>query len=172
MKVFIEEQRITSWWIHVILILSIGVPIFLIGQELYITEAKGGELIVGSAVLLLLMFGVYGLIISMRLRTRIDEVGVHFQYSPFHRNDRILSWQDVKTISVRKYSALIEYGGWGIRSRGLRSKRRGIAYTIRGNMGIQLLLKSGEKILIGTQKPQEAEKVLYTYQAKFTSHVH
>ena len=49
----------------------------------------------------------------------------------------------------------MDYGGWGIKY-GLK----GLAYNISGNFGIQLELKSGSKILIGTQKPDEVKKLL------------
>jgi len=58
---------------------------------------------------------------------------------------------------VRKYSPIGEYGGWGYRVAG---KRSGVAYNISGNMGIQIELKNGKKILLGTRKPEEAKEAL------------
>jgi len=56
---------------------------------------------------------------------------------------------------VRKYSAVSEYGGWGIK--GTSNNR---ALNISGNMGIQLETKEGKKILIGTHDSEEVTKVL------------
>jgi len=170
MKIFVEEQRMTSWWIHAILILSIGVPILLMGEQLYTEETVDGDLQIAAVILLVTMLGVYGLIFSMRLKTRIDEVGIHFQFSPFQRSLRTVHWTEISEVSVRKYRALIEYGGWGIRSRGLKIRHRGIAYTMQGNKGIQLVLTTGKKILIGTQNPEDAKKTLKTYEAKCTTY--
>jgi len=36
----------------------------------------------------------------------------------------------------------------------------GIAYNVKGNMGLQLYLKNGAKILIGTQKPAGVERAM------------
>ena len=37
-------------------------------------------------------------------------------------------------------------------------KGKGVAYNVSGNKGLQIVLKSCKKILIGTQKPEEIEK--------------
>ena len=56
---------------------------------------------------------------------------------------------------TRTYRPVRDYGGWGI-----RWGRDGKAYIIVGNEGLQLLLGDGEKILIGSQRPQELEAAL------------
>jgi len=43
-------------------------------------------------------------------------------------------------------------------------KKAGVAYNISGNMGLQLELKNGKKILLGTRKPTELEDVLKKVQ--------
>ena len=39
-------------------------------------------------------------------------------------------------------------------------RRKGIAYTVSGNIGLQVELKNGKKILIGTRTGQQIEEVL------------
>jgi hypothetical protein len=58
-------------------------------------------------------------------------------------------------VKVREYRPLAEYGGWGVRGFG---KNR--ALNVSGNFGLQLVMKDGAKMLIGTQKPQELEDFL------------
>jgi hypothetical protein len=43
---------------------------------------------------------------------------------------------------------------------------KGKSVTISGDIGIQLKLKNGKLLLIGTQKKSEASKVLENYQKK------
>jgi hypothetical protein len=62
---------------------------------------------------------------------------------------RRIPFRDIASYEVRTYSALREYGGWGI-----RLGRNGKAYNKKGSSGIQLVLASGERILIGTQEPE------------------
>ena len=47
-------------------------------------------------------------------------------------------------------------GGFGLRY----SFKYGRAVNVAGNFGIQLELKTGKKLLIGTSRPEEVEKVL------------
>lgn len=51
----------------------------------------------------------------------------------------------------------MDYGGWGFRF-GLFGKGR--ALNVSGNKGIQLVLTDGTRLLIGTNKPDEARQAL------------
>jgi hypothetical protein len=93
---------------------------------------------------------------SLKLYTRIDSEGVHFRMTPFHFREKVIYWDEIDQIHVRQYSPIKEYGGWGIRMGG----KNGNAFNVRGNYGIQLVRKNGKKILLGTQRPQEAARHL------------
>jgi hypothetical protein len=66
---------------------------------------------------------------------------------------KFFSWEEIEKISVREYSPLFEYGGWGIR-RG----KSGRAYNVKGNIGLQLVLKNGKKILLELKKQKNSNK--------------
>ncbi|MGK0329715.1 MAG: hypothetical protein ACJAXF_003214, partial [Polaribacter sp.] len=66
----------------------------------------------------------------------------------------------------RTYLPISEFGGWGLRGGFFFNKGKEKAVNISGNIGIQLILKSGKKLLIGTQKESEAKSVLETYKSK------
>jgi len=51
---------------------------------------------------------------------------------------------------ARRYHPLREYGGWGI-----RSGRDGRAFTISGRGGVQLVLRSGMRVLVGSRQAAE-----------------
>jgi hypothetical protein len=104
----------------------------------------------------ILPFFILVLFASFRLHTRINSTGIYYRFFPFHLKKKALLWDDVATATVRKYSPLGEYGGWGVRY-GFKS---GTAYNVSGNTGLQLVLKNGKKILIGTLKPEELQTVL------------
>jgi hypothetical protein len=53
---------------------------------------------------------------------------------------------------IRQYSAIKEYGGWGLRI-GLLGK--GTAYNVSGDKGLQLEFTTNKKILIGTNRADE-----------------
>lgn len=50
---------------------------------------------------------------------------------------------------ARSYRPLLEYGGWGI-----RLGPSGRAFTMRGQRGAQLILKSGTRLLIGSENAE------------------
>jgi hypothetical protein len=76
-----------------------------------------------------------------------------------------VKWSEIKSIQLRKYKPIREYGGWGIRF----SFTEGKAYTIKGDEGIQLVLNSGKKFLIGTQKTKELRNYLEEIKISFNS---
>jgi hypothetical protein len=164
MKIFLEEQRFAQLWLHIVLIVSFMIPLIMITIELLQVNGKNNEAQVSLFVLVGAFIFIYGIILSMKLTFRIDENGIYYRFIPFHFSDRFLPWNEISKAYVRKYNAIYEYGGWGLRMGFFR--KRGSAINVSGNMGLQLELKNGKKLLIGTQKEAEVERVLKTYQSK------
>ena len=159
MKVFKEEQRFRQVWLMVLLGFSLLVPVGLIIKE-YIkdntsmttNEFLGSLIGIIASVLLIFIF---------KLSTRIDEKGIHYQFFPFHFSMKTLLWSEITKAEIRTYDPIGEYGGWGLRYS--FNKKKGNAVNVSGNIGIQLTLKNGKKLLIGTQKKEAVSSVLKTY---------
>lgn len=163
MKVFKEEQRFTQLWLIIILIFSSIVPISVL-----ISEYKKNEN--SSSVALFLMILVVIIlpliiIFLFKLTTKIDDQGIFYQFIPFHFSSKKISWNEISKAYVRTYDPIGEYGGWGFKG-GFFWSKKGKAINVSGDIGIQLELKNGKKLLIGTQKESEAKSVLETYQNK------
>jgi len=162
MKVFKEEQRFRQVWLMVLLGFSLLVPVGLIINE-YIkdntsmttNEFLGSLIGIIASVLLIFIF---------KLSTRIDEKGIHYQFFPFHFSMKTLLWSEITKAEVRTYDPIGEYGGWGLRYS--FNKKKGNAVNVSGDIGIQLTLKNGKKLLIGTQKKEAVSRVLKTYNLK------
>ena len=162
MKVFKEEQRFRQVWLMVLLGFSLLVPVSLIINE-YIkdntsmttNEFLGSLIGIIASVLLIFIF---------KLSTRIDEKGIHYQFFPFHFSMKTLLWSEITKAEVRTYDPIGEYGGWGLRYS--FNKKKGNAVNVSGDIGIQLTLKNGKKLLIGTQKKEAVSRVLKTYNLK------
>ena len=153
---FRETQKFTQWWLWLLMaaVWVIVILNFLSAPEAFsVTEIVFGIIILSIVTLLILI---------IRLETIIDEQGIRVRFFPFHINFRYFPWRSIKKVDVRTYAPLREYGGWGIRG----FLGRGKAYNIKGNQGIQLLLTDEKRLLIGTQKSQEAEQVLAHYTEK------
>ncbi len=158
METFEEKQRFTQWWLWLILLAACCIPSIPLLMDL---EAKADQWMALLAMSILL-FMVVGLLLLLQLKTKIDEVGVHYRFVPFHLKQNSILWQDIKSAQVRKYEPLKEYGGWGIK--GYSKKNR--AYNVKGNIGLQLVLKNGNKILLGTQKEEEIKQFLNSKKTK------
>ncbi len=171
MRIFKEEQRFTQLWLHILLVVSFIVPIVLVVNEYVKRENKDTEASLGLIVVMLSILLVYGFVFSLKLKTKIDELGIHFRFVPFHFKIRTISWSAIEKAYIRNYEPISEYGGWGMKGGKLWNKDKGLAYNVKGDIGLQLELKSGKKILIGTQKQEEMKRVLQTYSSKFVNSI-
>jgi hypothetical protein len=93
----------------------------------------------------------------MRLITRITDEGIYVRFIPFHFKEQFFAWDSLESAQVRTYSPLREYGGWGIK---YGFNGQGKVNNVSGDQGLQLVFKSGDKLLIGTQMPTEIQSAL------------
>jgi hypothetical protein len=112
--------------------------------------ASDTGLIIIFCLVLLLNIALFLLFGLSKLTTVIDKTGIEFRFSPFHFRSHFIYWNMIEKYKVIKYDPLKDYGGWGI-----KKNKHGKAYTLSGDKGMLLYLKSGERILIGTQKDLE-----------------
>jgi len=147
MTEFKETQRFTQWWLWVVLLGSWGTMIY----SFWVDVTMNLTSILSFSVLAL---GLPVLFWQMRLTTRITEDGIFVRFFPFHFKEQFYAWSTIESAQVRTYSPLMEYGGWGIK---YGFNGQGKVYNVAGNQGLQLVFKSGEKLLIGTQKGTEIQ---------------
>lgn len=164
MKVFKEEQRFTQLWLIVLMAVSLVVPIAIIVKEYTKENSSLSTLDLIIFISLMLLSGL--LIFLFKLTTRIDEKGIYYKFFPFHIKMKLISWDEITEAYVRTYDPIGEFGGWGLKGGALWNSKKGKAINVSGDIGIQLTLKTGKKLLIGTQKRAEAENVIKTYSAK------
>lgn len=153
---FKEEQQFRQWW-NVLLILAsvvsgIGFSLYALYQQVVLGKQVGNSP-APNAVLVIVIFVlllVLWVFLRLKLEVWIDNQGIHYRFFPLELKEKLISFAEINKYEVRKYSPLGDYGGWGKK----RSLRWGRAYNISGNMGLQLYLNNGKKILFGTQKPQ------------------
>ena len=98
---------------------------------------------------------IMALFFLMNLKTVINLQGIHIQFFPFIREPKVFLWKDIQKIELKKYQPMVEYGGYGIR--GLGDDK---AYNIQGDIGLKLYFKDGKKLMLGTQKPNEINKIV------------
>jgi hypothetical protein len=100
--------------------------------------------VVSLMIILVILIMVYSLVIlffkRMKLITRITNKGLFYKYPPFILKERTVLKEEIEKCKMRKYKPVREYSGFGR------------AYIVKGNIGLQLYLVDGKKILFGTQR--------------------
>mgnify|MGYP006287108805 CR=1 FL=1 len=154
---FTEKQKFRQIWVIVIISATLALAIWGFMQQIILGKPFGNNPVSDWVLILLLLAPllIFTFFFALTLHTRIDQHGISYRFAPVHRSDRLIRWDSVEKCHVRKYKPIAEYGGWGFR-RG----RSGVAYNTAGNMGLQLELKDGKKLLLGTRKPDELKRTL------------
>ncbi len=159
LKAFFEErQRFRHPLIYIILFIILGIAIWGLVQQLIYNIPFGNNPVGNTGLIIFTMLPVVFIIFifSMEQRTRIDSRFVEVSISLFGR--RKISWENVENAYIREYLPLAEYGGWGLR---FKLGKRDMAFNLGGGkIGLQLVLKDGGKVLIGTQKQEELKAFL------------
>ena len=145
---FTEVQRIDSIWPLAILTITL-----VFNWVLYfVTGYKTLDFFYGSMLSVAILCTFFTVV---KLHTKINSSGIHYKFFPFHFKWQTIPWNEVENSEIRTYKAIREYG-----SCGLRFNSTGKAYIIKGNSGLQIYLKNGKKILIGTNQSEALAQVL------------
>lgn len=156
---FKEIQRFThvGVWLPVVAVAAAVIWLFL--QQVVFDTPVGKELasdLVLWVILILVGIGLPWFMHAVRLETTVAEDHILVRFWPL--SSRTIYHKDIKSYGARDYRPIREYGGWGIRC----SRKNGRAYSISGSKGLQLELADGKKVLIGSQKADEFERILKT----------
>lgn len=154
MTLFSERQYFSRWWV----LLMLPAPIITTILELT-SKIKEDDALIALIIVWGLCGGIAAMFIWSHLDTEITEDEIRLQYPPFINKPKIISYSDIKSIQVRRYDPIGEYGGWGLRY-GWTNGKKNRAYNIKGDMGLQLVLGDDMRILIGTQKANELRMLI------------
>jgi len=148
--IFREVQRFRQPWIWVILLSITALMLYFLIKQVALGEPVGNN--PAADWLLIILVIVFGLgfpaffyFLNLTVEARTD--GLYYRYSPFHLSFKKITYDSISKCEVRSYSALKEYGGWGI-----RHGRHGKAYNVSGNQGVQLDEELAQAIQSGMGK--------------------
>ncbi|WP_372745720.1 hypothetical protein [Lutibacter sp.] len=162
MRIFKEEQKFNQLFVIVGLLMAFIITSITTYQNWQTVSEESFSKKLGSLIGIIIVLIVALLFVFLKLKTRVDEIGIHYKFYPFQFNFKTIPWKNIAKCYIRKYEAISEYGGWGIKYSFFT--KRGKCYTTKGNIGLQLELKNGKKILFGTQLKDTLQKTLDTYQ--------
>ncbi|MBN1631521.1 MAG: hypothetical protein JW990_17310 [Thermoleophilia bacterium] len=149
---FRETQGFKQWIFMVPIIVVAAIVWWQFVQQVILSKPQGEEPIPDwLAWVLTILFGIGLPILASRMRlvTEVRPGRVTLRLAPFQ--SRTIVAEEVLKAVVRQYSALKEYGGWGVKT----NRWNGRAYVAHGDKGVQLVLATKELVLIGSQRPEE-----------------
>ena len=152
-SLFHEAQHFRQLWLWALLLTIAAVSIWGAVQQLLLGIPFGNNPAPdGVMIPLAIVFGVVFPLgfYFMNLTTEVHQDGVYYRFFPFHRRFHRIVLKDIVDYEVREYSAIRDYGGWGI-----RYGRKGKAYNVSGNRGVWIQLSSGRSIMFGSQRPED-----------------
>jgi hypothetical protein len=151
---FEETQRFTTWIVWLAMIGTLLVLVAAIIHQIVTGESIGnhpasnGALI---AILLIYYVPAISLMLYARLTVRITNDTIYYGWNIPTKDLNTIKWADVQSSEIITY----KYVGHGYRL----TKKYGIVYNTKGNKGLLITKKSGEKVLLGSLKIDELDEV-------------
>lgn len=151
--IFSEIQRFRQWWLWLIVIVTCIVPIIGIFKQIINDVPFGNNPMSNNTLILSAVISSFIIVLFLliRLETNITKESIAFRFFPFVK--RNYSFNEIETCKVIDYGFV---GGWGIRY----TMEYGTVYNTKGTKGLFIKLKDGKTTVIGTQKPEELQKIL------------
>ena len=108
-----------------------------------------------SNLMVVIFWLAFGIVMPLLFFTggmeiEVSDGGIDLQALPLPLCRQHIDYSTIATYEARQYRPLLDYGGWGI-----RFGRGGKAYTVSGQQGVQLVFKNGQRLLIGSQQPDQ-----------------
>ena len=158
MEYYSEEQRFRQWWIWLLTLIGPAICLWAVVQQIVLGSPFGNNPAPDYLVLILAIVVGGGLPLFMYivgLDTKVGDCGLCVRFRPFHRQWRLFAFGDIRKAETCSYSALRDYGGWGV-----RYGKKGKAYNVSGNKGVMLTLSDGKNVLIGTRDHEALSRAI------------
>lgn len=158
---FEESQKFTQWWIWMLLMSGLLLLVGFGAAGVYIQLIQGRPFgnnpMSDNGVLILfigsILFSV-ALIFFMKsfhLQTKVDRLGISYRFFPLIQKWHTVYREDIKSWNIVK-KCVFNYGiHYGLNSKTL---------NINGDTQLSLMLASGKKLNLGTQKPLELTQAM------------
>lgn len=149
---FEEQQGFRQWWIWATLILLLLFFIYALLSQLFLGQPVGDNpmpnwMLIGVSIFIIALILTFGRLI---LKTRIDKKGIVIHFGMLGQHQ--FKWKEIRTVKVARLS----FTGYGIRM----TKNYGQVFRTGGKHGLQMTLKDGRKVAIGTDHPTEMKAAL------------
>jgi hypothetical protein len=156
--IFHEVQRFGQIWVWLLVLMTSALAWWGTVQQLILKKPFGSRPTPDAVMLLIgMVFGIgFPLFfLSLRLITEVRPDGICVRFVPLQRRFKRWACADIVGYELVTYRPIRDYGGWGI-----RSGPEGRAYNVSGNRGVKLTLRSRNRLLIGSQRPEQLAAAL------------
>lgn len=142
---FQETQRLSSWWIIALLSILAVIAISLLVDGIWSVRYNNEGFRIENLFMPLLILGLCGFILSIKLVTRITARGITVVFFPFLTEFH--PWGKIEKVEKAKRKSI---------NKGIRwSSKFGMTYSIKGDDGILIVHKTGERFFVGSGNPDE-----------------
>lgn len=153
---FTETQKPTQAWIWVVVMACAIFIWFLFIQQVVLDNAIGKPAPDIAIWIIWILIGLFLPVFTFvaRLKFKVTDKVLKISWFPIFKRE--IYFKDIKKAESKTYKPVREFGGWGIRF-GRNGSR---AYSMSGNLGVELTLKNGKVVMLGTQKPKELSQAI------------
>jgi hypothetical protein len=152
---FEEIQNFRHWFTWSVILATLALMIGILLYQVF-TGNTVGNTPASNGLLLGFIFIYYVPMIALmyyaKLTIHISHEAICFGWNIPNKDLQKIEWKDVAACEIITY----RFTGYGYRL----TKKYGIVYNTKGNKGLQLVKKSGEKILLGTLKAEELQSAI------------
>ncbi len=149
---FHEAQEFKRSWLFVLLLMATLLPIGILISETMREKLSKMELVLSLIAVIAFEIPIFIFFFLTKLETVVMPEGFGYRWWPLQKKYRMMLKDEIKQITVRK-SPTMTYGYHWIFGYGWVN-------NIRGNMGFQVMLKSGKKLFIGSQQVEQLKAAL------------
>lgn len=145
--VFEEVQKLDSTWLWIL-----GFDLIFVCTILLVTESPWWIFLVIG----LISFAVMLFLKKLELKFRINREGFYLLFNIWYSKDeRKIPWTSIASVRVRKFTGFTEQSGYGKK----RYKHK-TYYNLNGNKAIEIQLRDGSQIVIGTRRSKEIVELI------------
>jgi len=169
---FKENQKFTQIWLWAVLLVSTvpAVGVFTYGflRQLVLDIPWGDNPMSDSGLALATVFtwvicgGVLGMFFGSELQLEIKDQAIYYRFPLFSPRLKRIGMDQLESWEVRKFG-FFEYGGYGVRY----MPRKKTGFIVKGKIGLEMKLKNGKTIMIGTQKHIETKAAMQNEWDRF-----
>lgn len=151
---FKEKQAYRKNKIALLAIATLLVSIFFL-QLIITTPYDKTAVALGGLICVGYLGGITFYLWKLQLKTTISNNKIKFKYSPLHSKKQTIKTEQVENYQVVKTPLWAKLSGWDV-----QFNTNEHVYSLSGRTGLELTLKDGQHLFIGTRKPVLLKKAL------------